>query len=56
MDKLELQKVANEVRKDIVTAVHEAKAGQPGGSLSAADVFSYLYFVTLAPTFRDIRI
>ena len=44
MEKLELQKVANEVRKDIVTAVHAAKAGHPGGSLSAADVFTYLYF------------
>ncbi len=44
MDKLELQKIANEVRKDIVTAVHAAKAGHPGGSLSAADVFTYLYF------------
>ena len=40
----QLQKVANEVRKDIVTAVHAAKAGHPGGSLSAADVFTYLYF------------
>ena len=44
MENLELQKVANEVRKDIVTAVHAAKAGHPGGSLSAADVFTYLYF------------
>ena len=44
MDKLELQKIANEVRKDIVTAVHAAKAGHPGGSLSAADLFTYLYF------------
>ena len=43
MDKLALQKTANEVRKGIVTAVHSAKAGHPGGSLSAADVFSYLY-------------
>ena len=34
MEKLELQKIANEVRKDIVTAVHAAKAGHPGGSLS----------------------
>lgn len=41
---LELQKMANEVRKGIVTAVHSAKAGHPGGSLSAADVFTYLYF------------
>ena len=44
MDNLELQKTANEVRKGIVTAVHSAKAGHPGGSLSAADVFTYLYF------------
>ncbi len=44
MNNLELQKVANEVRKGIVTAVHSAKAGHPGGSLSAADVFTYLYF------------
>lgn len=41
---LELQKMANEVRKGIVTSVHSAKAGHPGGSLSAADVFTYLYF------------
>ena len=44
MTNLELQKMANEVRKDIVTAVHSAKSGHPGGSLSAADVFTYLYF------------
>ena len=44
MNTLELQKMANEVRKGIVTAVHGAKAGHPGGSLSAADVFTYLYF------------
>ena len=44
MNNLELQKTANEVRKGIVTAVHAAKAGHPGGSLSAADVFTYLYF------------
>ena len=44
MNKLELMKTANEVRKGIVTAVHSAKAGHPGGSLSAADIFTYLYF------------
>lgn len=44
MTNLELQKTANEVRKGIVTAVHSAKAGHPGGSLSAADIFTYLYF------------
>ena len=44
MNKLELQKVANEARKGIITGVHAAKAGHPGGSLSAADLFTYLYF------------
>ena len=44
MDKLALQKLAVEVRKGIVSSVHSAKAGHPGGSLSAADIFTYLYF------------
>ena len=47
MNKLGLQKMANEVRKGIVTSVHAAKAGHPGGSLSAADIFTYLYFEEL---------
>ena len=44
MTNIELQKTANEVRKGIVTSVHSAKAGHPGGSLSSADIFTYLYF------------
>lgn len=44
MDILELKKVANEVRKGILTATHSAKSGHPGGSLSSADIFTYLYF------------
>ncbi len=40
----ELQKTANEVRKGIITAVHAAKSGHPGGSLSSADIFTYLFF------------
>lgn len=44
MDNKELKKIANEVRKGIVTGVHSAKAGHPGGSLSAADIYTYLYF------------
>ena len=44
MNKLELMKMANNIRKDIVTAVHAAKAGHPGGSLSAAEIYTYLYF------------
>ena len=38
-----LQAVANEVRKNIVTAVYFAKSGHPGGSLSAAEIYTYLY-------------
>lgn len=44
MNKLELMKTANEVRKGIVTAVYNAKSGHPGGSLSAADIYTYLFF------------
>ena len=44
MNKLELQKKANDVRKGIIEGVHAAKAGHPGGSLSSAEVFTYLYF------------
>ena len=40
----ELKVKANEIRKGIVTAVHAAKSGHPGGSLSAADMMTYLYF------------
>ena len=40
----ELRKVANEVRKGIVVGTHAAKSGHPGGSLSAADILTYLYF------------
>ena len=47
MTKLELEKIAVEVRKGIVTSVHSAKSGHPGGSLSAADIFTYLYFVEM---------
>ena len=44
MEIIELKKHANDVRKGIIEAVHGAKAGHPGGSLSAADIFTYLYF------------
>ena len=44
MNELELQKTAVEVRKGIIEAVHSANSGHPGGSLSAADIFTYLYF------------
>ncbi len=44
MNKLELQKKAVDVRKGAMTGVYSAKSGHPGGSLSAADIFTYLYF------------
>ena len=44
MNKLELQKTAVLVRKGILTGIYNAKSGHPGGSLSAADIFTYLYF------------
>ena len=44
MTNAELEKKANEVRQSIVTALHSAKSGHPGGSLSAADILTYLYF------------
>ena len=57
MNNLELQKRANDVRKGIVTSVHSAKAGHPGGSLSAADVFTFLYFeeLNIDPTNPDME-
>ncbi len=44
MNKLELMKMANEVRNGVVTAVFNAKSGHPGGSLSASDIYTYLFF------------
>ena len=44
MTDLELKKTAVEIRKGIITAVHAAKSGHPGGSLSAAEIFTFLYF------------
>ena len=44
MTNLELSKIANEVRKGIVKSTHSAKSGHPGGSLSVADIITYLYF------------
>ena len=54
MNKLELQKMAVEVRKGIVTGVHSAKSGHPGGSLSAADIFTYLFFEEFASVFAAL--
>ena len=44
MNKPELMKAANEIRKGAVTGVFHAKSGHPGGSLSAADIYAYQFF------------
>ena len=44
MNNLELSKIANEVRKGVIKSTHAAKSGHPGGSLSVADIMTYLYF------------
>ena len=44
MNETELAIHANEIRKGIIRGVHAAKAGHPGGSLSSADIMTYLYF------------
>ncbi|MBR3515185.1 MAG: transketolase [Lachnospiraceae bacterium] len=44
MDKKALMIAANKVRQGIITGVYNAKCGHPGGSLSAAEIFTYLYF------------
>lgn len=56
MNKLELQMTANEIRKSIIRAVHSAKCGHPGGSLSAADIFTYLYYeeLNVDPKYPDM--
>ncbi len=53
MNKSELMKTANEVRKGIIEAVHSAKSGHPGGSLSAADIYTYLFFEEMNIDPRD---
>ena len=44
VEKLQLQTLACKVRMGVIESTHGAKAGHPGGSLSAADMFTYLYF------------
>jgi len=46
-EKKALQITACKVRKGVIEGTHGAKAGHPGGSLSAADMFTYLYFKEL---------
>ena len=47
MEKKEFLKAANDTRKNIITSLHSAKSGHPGGSLSAADIFTYLYYIEM---------
>ena len=45
--KLELSRIANNIRMSIIEEVYNAKCGHPGGSLSIADIMTYLYFVEM---------
>ncbi len=47
MNKKELEKTANEIRKGIIVSTHSAKSGHPGGSLSSADLLTYLFFAEM---------
>ena len=51
----ELRQIANEVRRGILTGVHAAKSGHPGGSLGAADIMTYLYFEEMSVNPADSR-
>ena len=44
MENKELKKIANRVRQGIIEAVYSGKSGHPGGSLSACDIMTYLFF------------
>ena len=55
MNVLELKKTANEIRKGVLTSVHAAKAGHPGGSLSSAEIFTWLYFEEMNIDPKDPR-
>ena len=44
---LELKRIANRIRTNIIEEVYNAKCGHPGGSLSIADIMTYLYFVEM---------
>jgi transketolase len=44
MEMMDLQKMASQVRRDIVRMVHAVSSGHPGGSLGCTDLLTYLYF------------
>ena len=56
MEKLELEKIANNIRKETISMIHNAKSGHPGGALSATDIFTYLYFNEMNVDLRMKRI
>ena len=56
MEKLELEKIANNIRKETISMIHNAKSGHPGGALSATDIFTYLYFNEMNVDPKDERI
>ena len=55
MENRQLTIIANEVRKDIIEGTHAAKCGHPGGSLSSADILTFLYFEELSVDPKEPR-
>ena len=55
MENRQLRIIANEVRKDIIEGTHAAKCGHPGGSLSSADIVTFLYFEEMNVDPKDPR-
>ncbi len=51
----DLKKVANNMRKNIVKMVHNSKSGHPGGSLSATDILTALYFNVMDITEENVN-
>ena len=47
IDKKYLEEMAGKIRIDIIRQIHAAGSGHPGGSLSAADIITYLYFAEM---------
>lgn len=55
MNHLELKEHATNIRKNIVSMVYEAQSGHPGGSLSATDLLTYLYFAEMDITPENVK-
>ena len=53
--KIQLEEKANKIRQEIIKLVYSASSGHPGGSLSIADIITYLYFEELRVDPKDYK-